>query len=668
MGSMAIDQQLPSGVHDPEWLEFEGLLSELARLAKSGIAFERLVRSLLDQTVHILAAAGGAVWLGPRSSPLRLDCHVNYDAIHGVTGQGFHQKLLEQARTGGETIVVPPGGVTIGSRTLSNPTDLTFLIGPLKVDHDVVGLIEVIQRPLASAAAVRGNRRMLDLVCELVADYLRRRELRELRDAQLRTQQFDEFTARIHSTLNPRAVAYELVNAGRDFIDCDRVSVAIRKGRRFRVAAISSVDSIDRRSNAVRHLEELAARVAKVDEIVWYDGENGDALAPQILESLRRFADDAHPRMVGLLPLKGFQNPPSAKRSPAAGVLIVEQFNSMLDHAAQERAARIVRPSGLALLNALRFQSLPTLPFARSRTTSLAEPAIWLSTLLAVLAGISVIASLLFVNIDFNVHAEGALQPEQQQQVFAPFDGQVASIAVQHGDQVASNDILLELRSPDIELESQRIQGDFATTQKRISAIESSLLQMNNEDDRNNDHLSQLATEQEELRQVFASQRKQLLLLREQREKLVLRSPIEGQVLTWDLAQLLSNRPVQRGQALLSVANLKGPWVAELKVPDDLIGYVLDAREKSTSLVASFQLATNRGVDYQGAIRRIATRTETVDNDRPVVRVTMDVDEKKIGELRPGATIFAEIHCGKRSVAYVLFHRLVEAVQSWIRF
>jgi multidrug efflux pump subunit AcrA (membrane-fusion protein) len=665
---MANDLHQPNAVSDPEWLEFESLLSELARLAKSGIPFDRLVKSLLDQTVHILAAVGGAVWLGNSSTSLRLECQVNYEVLNGAPRQNFYQQLLEHALSQGETLVVPPGGTTAGSKTLSNPTNFTLLIGPLSVDEDFVGLIEIIQRPSASAAAMRGNRRLLGLVCELAADHLRRRELRQLRDERLRTTQFEEFIERIHGTLDLRRISYEVANAGRQFIGCDRVSVAVRKGRRFELIAISSVDSINRRSNAVHRLEELASRVAKADESVWYDGENDETVAPQILESLRRFADDVHPRMVGLIPLSASQLNQSGDRASPIGVLIVEQFTSLLEHTARERAARIATHSGLALLNALRYQFLPTLPFARRLTRADGRPVARTSSILAALAGITLIASLFIIPADFNVRAEGELQPHRQQHVFAPFEGQVASLPVQHGDQVKANEILLELRSPELDLESHRIQGEFNTTQQRIASIESSLLQMDVADEPDESRSNQLAAEREELAQLLASQREQLSVLRQQREKLVIRSPMDGRVLTWDLEQLLSDRPVQRGQLLLSIANLNGPWVAELDVPDDQIGYVLSAHKTTDAIQGSFQLATNRGVDYRGEVLRVSSRTESADHDRAIVRVTMDVDEEAIGELRPGATIFAEIHCGQRTVAYVLFHDLFETVQNWIRF
>jgi multidrug efflux pump subunit AcrA (membrane-fusion protein) len=665
---MDSDSPQPNNAADSQWIDFESSLGEMARLAKSGIPFDRLAQSLLDETVHILAAVGGAVWLGNGASPFRLEYQVNYEHLNGDPRQGFHRQLLDLACAERETIVVPPGGTTVGPQSVPNPTEYTLLISPLTVDQQVVGFFEVIQRASTSAAAVRGNRRLLALVSELAADHLRRQELRELRDEQLRTQQFEKFSEKIHSTIDLRSVAYEVVNAGRQLIECDRLSLAVRKGRRFQVSAISGVDSLNRRSNAVRRLEELASRVANARETIWYDGENDDALAPQIAEMLQGLADEVHPRTVGVIPLAAEEPVQSTLRAPIVGVLILEQFSSVLDAAARRQAARVARQSGLAVTNALRYDSLPTFPLARRRSAQLADRGLRMSTILTGLAGLAMVLLLFLIPMTFNVHAEGDLQPEQQQHLFAPFEGQVASIRVSHGQRVSVNEVLLELRSTEIDLESQRIQGEFDVTQKRIAAIESSLLQIDDSNDEDVARMNQLAAEQEELRQLLASQQEQLTTLRSQREKLVLRSPMDGQVLTWDLEHTLSDRPVQRGQLLLSVANLNGPWVAKLDVPDDEIGHILKAQTSPDATPVSFQMATNRGADFQGVIRRIASRTETGDNDRPIVHVTVDVDEKAIGQLRPGATIFAKIDCGERKVAYVWFHDVVEAVQSWIRF
>jgi multidrug efflux pump subunit AcrA (membrane-fusion protein) len=664
---MASAHEYPDDVLDQEWLEFESLLNELSEIAKSDVPFEPFAKSLLEKSVQILAAAGGAIWMSDSRSPLQIECQLLPETDRGLLGQRFHQEILETVRVLGDTIVLPPGETTLTGHTLENPTDFTLLLGPLTLDREVVGLIEIFQRSTASVAAMRGNRRMLGLVCELASDHLRRGELRRLRDEHTHSQQLDAFRERIHGSLDLRTVAYEIANAGTQFIECDRLSVALRKGRRYEVVAVSGLDTVNRRANVVRCLELLSSRVAQGGEAVWYDGECAEELAPQVIDALRQYADDAHPRMIGLLPLQQPADEERWRKSRPLGVLIVEQFNSLVDAPARERSQQVARQSGIALLNALRYRALPTIPFFRRANVS-GQPTARAAKIAAALAATALVASLFFVRTDFNVYADGELQPDEQQYVFAPLDGQIASIAVEHGQRVPAQALLLEMRSPELELEMQRIQGDFETTQKRLSAIQSSLLEINAAKERDETRFNQLAAEQQELQQVRASQQEQLALLRDERDQLTVHSPMAGTITTWDLEQRLLNRPVQRGQQLLNVANLEGPWVAELKVADDRIGHVLAAKAKSNAMTASFELATNRGVDYTGTIRSIASRTEIADDKRSIVRVIVDVDKKHIHDLRPGATIHAKIQCGRESLAYVWFHGVAETVMNWLRF
>jgi multidrug efflux pump subunit AcrA (membrane-fusion protein) len=664
---MASAREYPDDVLDQEWLEFESLLNELSDIAKSHVPFEPFAKSLLEKSVQILAAAGGAIWMSDGQSPLQIECLVLPEADRQLLGQRFHQEILEAVRVLCDTIVLPPGETTVSGHTIENSTDFTLLLGPLKLDRDVVGLVEMFQRSTASVAAMRGNRRMLGLVCELASDHLRRGELRRLRDEHTHSQQLNAFRERIHGSLDLRTVAYEIANAGSQYIDCDRLSVALRKGRRYELVAVSGLDTVNRRANVVRCLELLSSRVAQGGEPVWYDGESAEELAPQVIDALRQYADDAHPRMIGLLPLEPPADEERRGKSRPLGVLIIEQFNSLVDAPMRDRSQQVARQSSIALLNAIRYRALPTIPFFRRANVS-GQPTAGLARVAAALAAAALVTSLFFIRTDFNVYADGELQPDEQQHVFAPLDGQVASIAVQHGQRVPAKAVLLEMRSPELDLETQRIQGEFETTQKRLSAIESSLLEINAPKERDETRFNQLAAEQQELQQVRASQQEQLALLRDERDQLTVHSPMAGTITTWDVEQLLLNRPVQRGQQLLNVANLQGPWVAELKVPDDRIGHVLTAKDKSKSMTASFQLATNRGVDYSGTIRRIASRTEIADDKRSIVRVTVDVDKKNLPDLRPGATIHAKIHCGRESLAYVWFHGVAETVMNWLRF
>jgi hypothetical protein len=148
------------------------------------------------------------------------------------------------------------------------------------------------------------------------------------------------------------------------------------------------------------------------------------------------------------------------------------------------------------------------------------------------------------------------------------------------------------------------------------------------------------------------------------------RAPMKGQVLTWDLDQLLAARPVQRGQTLLTVADVDGPWELELTIPDDQIGHVLEAQAASDRpLEVTFILATDPGVTYDGRIERVAFTTEEKPGaERPSVTVRVDFDASRIKGKRPGASAIAKVHCGRASLGYVWLHELFEAVQSRILF
>src|SRR5690606_30129104 len=107
----------------------------------------------------------------------------------------------------------------------------------------------------------------------------------------------------------------------------------------------------------------------------------------------------------------------------------------------------------------------------------------------------------------------------------------------------------------------------------------------------------------------------------------------------------------------------------ELKVRDDEAGHLLAARsQQSADLPVAFILASDPGNVFQSQLKTLGLRTEIDREGRPVVRAMVPVDRKQLPALRPGTTVTAKIYCGRRSIGYVWFHDLVEAVQSYILF
>jgi hypothetical protein len=174
--------------------------------------------------------------------------------------------------------------------------------------------------------------------------------------------------------------------------------------------------------------------------------------------------------------------------------------------------------------------------------------------------------------------------------------------------------------------------------------------------------------------------RRELELLQHQREQLVVTSPIAGRVLTWDLTGRLTARPVERGEVLVTVADLTADWRLELDVPDDRIGHVLASqKEFGPALPVRFRLssADQRSDAADGRVAEVC-RTADVDPTAtsapsPTIRVNVALDKDGLAdaardELRPGVSARAQIACGRRAVGYVWLHDIWDAVVGWLRF
>ncbi len=458
-------------------------------------------------------------------------------------------------------------------------------------------------------------------------------------------------------------------------IDCDRVSIAICSGTKCRALAISGVDSVERRSDAVQRLEALGRAVALIGEPLWYPADR-ENLPPETERAIDAHLDVSHARLLAAIPLKPLA-PAGAERAsnteiPTLGVLFVEQFRTAtLDAPFQQRVQTACRHAALALQNALDYDSLPLLPLERAllsvrwftRARQLPK------TVLALLLVIGFVLALVLVPADFNIEARGELQPSARREIYAPDDAIVSEVRIAAGQQVNAGDVLVALRKPQLEFELHRVLGELQTARKRLSAIQAARLGSDHGKSETPEHYQQLTAEEEEIKESLASLQQQDRVLRSQQAALQVKSPIDGDVLTWNIQQLLETRPVQRGKILLTVGDLAGAWRLELRLPDQHAGYVLDAqRELQPDLPVTFLLATNPGITYEGRIERLgltATSDEIYGSNVPVF---VAIDRRQLSDTRPGATVIGKIHCGRRSIGFVWFHDLISVIRSRLLF
>jgi len=500
----------------------------------------------------------------------------------------------------------------------------------------------------------------------------------ESADNTAQWRQLEQFLTTIHRDWDLEATAYALANEARVLIGCDRVSVGVMRGRRFRVWAISGIDTVDRRANLVRRMEQLAETVAKVDEPLLYRDEALN-LAPQIEQKLQAFLDESQARHVAVIPLKDklptscvSEKKTRPAERPVIGCLVVETFDTERDQeTTAQRIDSVCQHGELALANALEYDSLPLLSVMRAVRSmrwylTLRRLPKWSVVVMVIL--LAIVATIM-IPAEFTIEGRGELQPKIRHDVFATSDGIVSDLRVKHSQHVSAGASVIVLHDLQLDLEFSRVLGEMQTARKRLSTVQTSRLNTNPAGAHDRDQYNRLTAEEEELKELLKSLERQYQILEKRQAELTLRSPIDGQILTWDIDRLLRSRPVRRGQALLTVADVDGPWILEIRVPDNRIGHVRTAQNTfGNDLDVSFVLASDPGTVHQGKIERVSLTTDLDEETEPNVLVTVAINRDDVAQLKPGLTVVPKIYCGRRAMGYVWLHELWEFIQKRILF
>src|SRR5207253_1541695 len=123
------------------------------------------------------------------------------------------------------------------------------------------------------------------------------------------------------------------------------------------------------------------------------------------------------------------------------------------------------------------------------------------------------------------------------------------------------------------------------------------------------DDQDRLAGQLKQLEKTHESLDRQWTLLLEKKSLLKLTSPIDGQVVTWDMKNKLEERPVEKGQVVMSVADATGQWELELHVREDRMGDIARAwaraRAAHEELAVRYILATAPGRSHYGRVKEI---------------------------------------------------------------
>jgi multidrug efflux pump subunit AcrA (membrane-fusion protein) len=512
---------------------------------------------------------------------------------------------------------------------------------------------------------------------------LKSHQVRHFSDRQSLWTQLEDLSRTVHISLDPREAAYTIANEGRRLIECDRVSVAIRKGRKCHIEAVSGQDLFDKRSNTIRLLGKLATAVVASGDPIWYTGDTRD-LPPQVEDALQEYVDEAHSKTVAVLPLR--RPPPleeddpkkRVERDAPIGALIVEQIeDSRVSQSLTHRSDVVCQHSSTALANALEHQNLFLMPVWRAlgKTRWIVEARTLPKTLSIGGAVLALLLILGFWPANFTLEGKGTLEPVVRRNVFANVDGIVDKIpdGIEHGAFVKENDLLVKLRSTQITTALQEVTGKRNATSEELRSVQRELAtgKMLKPEERN-----RLIGRQAELNQTWASLDAEWQLYKAKEAELEVHSPISGQIITWDVRNRLRSRPVQSGDQLMQLADPADRWRLEVHMPENRMGHISDAQRtlKNENLDVSYILALQPGTTRHGKIEEVARSAEVRSEEGNTVLIYVELDKTEMEQLRQeqklkqGAEVTAKVYCGSRPLGYVLLHDLIEFVQSKIFF
>ncbi len=517
-----------------------------------------------------------------------------------------------------------------------------------------------------------------------------------------------DFVLSLQRSLDLDDVTNVVANDGRLLWNVDRVSVAVRRGRRVDIMAVSGQESVHPRGNLVRLMRRLAELVVATGEVFRFDGSSG-SVPPQLEEPLAEFVQEAGSRFIMIVPLieperlvppeapPGLGKVPKVERR-AIGALIIEQMaSSQPTNALQQSLDSTKDHIAAAIYNARAYSSIFMLPTWRA----IGRFREWLrgrrlATAIAILLSIGAFAiALALVPWEYRIDGTGRLMPVEQREIFAPWDGEITELLVAGGDRVEVGQVLLKLRNDELSTELVTLENELREKRKLLASLAAQ--RDDAEKQGKQEQIVELQGKSVEARVEIEGGTLQREILKERIEQLTAKAPIAGVVTTFQVEQLLMHRPVKRGDVLLQIMDDRGAWQLELEIAENRVGRVLNAQAKPTprqtpagnaidshhpvsansvtelkrktdtrGLAIEYRLLTQPESSYSGYLTQLSTRAATTETTGTVLEARAALDEEKLPPHSIGAEVRARIGCGPSTLGDVLFGDVIEFVQRYL--
>ncbi|MFO0935307.1 MAG: hypothetical protein U0798_02190 [Gemmataceae bacterium] len=679
---------------------------EASKLAGSPLPPTEFFEKFLNRTISAISAPAGAVWMRTPQGFLQIACQINLESV-GLDarrgGRQCHNEILRQvfqAAPPRPVMVEPQGRLSgiaePGPVPAANLTEYYTLFAPIvAADKAPLGLLEIFQE---SSHDPRMYPTFLNYAVQMAgyaSQYHSYSNARQAAGIDKAVTGIESFARLIHTSLNPTEVAYHVANEGRKLVESDRVSVAVRHGKKVTVEAVSGADVVEKASTHVRRMRALFDAVIAWGEKLVYSGEKDESLPPQVLHALDDYLAESQPKLLVVQPIRDSEREKD-DRKPARSALMMELFNppEQTDPYIQ-RLDLVGKHAAPALFNAAEMKRVPLKflwwPIAKVQD-GLGGKTRFYWTLGTVAAAI-LIACLILIPAPLKMEAKGELQPVNLRHVFAGKEGTVKQILVDSGRQYAPGTgcvllydaqyqkELIDIKSKwkdNIELRNN-LQALLANSTQTDEAKTNTIVELT----RANAEIStygNLLTQRLKVHNGDPNQPGYFTAITPQIDDT---SAVNARwtVLNADTKEYRQNTVVKGNEPLLKLGWVEGPWHVVLKIPQRNMGHVLRAFELKDKhhtdetgkayLDVDILITSQHETRYPGRLYRDQITQEAVPNkddhnesDQVIlahVKVNLPGMKAVPHELLvSGQEIHSRIKCGDERLGYSLFHGVYE--------
>ena len=664
------EQQIDPQLLDQTRREIGKLVAEIEQLANKDIPEEEFYAEYLRRILSALAAQSAALWIKTPHGNLQLKYQINLQSI-GIQADDAvrqsHDELLRYALLQSKSMLVAPhsgpGDGSDGSQ-VTNPTPFLLVLAPIPLEDETVGVLEVFQDAARRSTAHRGYLHFLTRIASELTKYLKNRQLRQIMGREQLWNQLESYIRSVHGGLNPKQVAYLIANDGKKLIGSERVSVAMQRGRKTVIEAISGQDVVEKRSNLVQRMARLCRDVLKHGENLLYTGTIEEHWPRDIVGSLEEYLEESGSKLIAVVPMADAREFGAPGKARAAVVVEMIEDDALADQMGGKIEV-VARHGAGALYNALEYHRIPLLPFWRAlgASTESINASTMPKIVLALTAVVTIGLAMVLVPWPLRLEASGELVPETRRTIFAPTAGVIEEVKVDHGSPTEKGSLLVTLSNPELKRELLGLDGELDAAKDELRGLKDELRAKRSDDPEIGSRI---------LRQTkkIGGLERQIDIVRSQLDDLDIKSPIHGQVMDWDPKETLTLRAVQQGDAILKVADVDAVWVIEVRIPENGFSHIADALKESVdgTLPVTYVLSASPDRTYNGRLIELATEAKPVDQENMIeAKIAIDQDDKPSRQLS-GIEVRAKIDCGPHPVGYVLFRELIDFVREYVFF